>query len=145
MSKPFVCSTCRLQLRAGEQVARYAGRASARRQISYTPGSRDEQQQSTRYSDPHRNSLPPHASSVAHAESRISRIAGEQQMQSSMSTQASQLFAAWVSPNQQYVAGTPDLNRVGAGLDGALSGSPASAKAPAVNDERKVLTIVKTS
>ncbi|TLY47236.1 MAG: hypothetical protein E6K54_06325 [Gammaproteobacteria bacterium] len=56
----------------------------------------------------------------------------QQQMQSSMSTQASQLFAAWVSPNQQYVAGTPNLNRVGAGLDGALSGSPASAKAPAV-------------
>lgn len=56
----------------------------------------------------------------------------QQQMQSSMSTQASQLFAAWTSPNQQYVAGTPDLNRVGAGLDGVLSGSPAGAKAPAV-------------
>ncbi len=56
----------------------------------------------------------------------------QQQMQSSMSTQASQLFAAWTSPNQQYVAGTPDLNRLGAGLDGALSGSPAGAKAPAV-------------
>jgi type IV secretory pathway VirB10-like protein/rRNA processing protein Gar1 len=56
----------------------------------------------------------------------------QQQMQSSMSTQANQLFAAWISPNQQYVAGTPDLNRLGAGLGGALSGSPASAKAPAV-------------
>lgn len=57
----------------------------------------------------------------------------QQQMESSMNTQASQLFAAWVSPNQQYVAGTPDLNRLGAGLDGALSGSsPAGAKAPAV-------------
>lgn len=56
----------------------------------------------------------------------------QQQMQSSMSTQASQLFAAWVSPNQQYVAGTPDLNRLGAGLGGAWSGSPAGAKAPAV-------------
>lgn len=56
----------------------------------------------------------------------------QQQMQSSMSTQASQLFAAWVSPNQQYVAGTPDLNRLGAGLGGALSGSSAGAKAPAV-------------
>ena len=56
----------------------------------------------------------------------------QQQMTSSMSTQAGQLFAAWVSPNQQYVVGTPDLNRVGAGLDGALSGSPAGAKAPVV-------------
>lgn len=56
----------------------------------------------------------------------------QQQMQSSMSTQASQLFAAWVSPNQQYVAGTPELNRVGAGLDGAMSGSLAGAKAPPV-------------
>lgn len=56
----------------------------------------------------------------------------QQQMQSSMSTQASQLFAAWVSPNQQYVAGTPDLNRLGSGLGGALPGSPAGAKTPAV-------------
>jgi len=56
----------------------------------------------------------------------------QQQMQSSMSTQASQLFAAWVSPNQQYVAGTPDLNRLGAGLGGALPGSPVGAKAPVV-------------
>ncbi len=59
----------------------------------------------------------------------------QQQMESSMSTQATQLFAAWVSPNQQYVAGTPDFNRVGAGLDGALSGGggfPAGVKAPAV-------------
>lgn len=56
----------------------------------------------------------------------------QQQMQSSMGTQASQLFAAWTSPNQQYVVGTPDLNRVGAGLDGVLSGSPAGARAPAV-------------
>lgn len=56
----------------------------------------------------------------------------QQQMQGSMSTQASQLFAAWTSPNQQYVAGTPDLNRLGVGLGGALSASPAGAKAPAV-------------
>ncbi|WP_342146702.1 TrbI/VirB10 family protein [Rickettsiella endosymbiont of Aleochara curtula] len=56
----------------------------------------------------------------------------QQQMQGSMSTQASQLFAAWTSPNQQYVAGTPDLNRLGAGLGGALTGSPAGARAPAV-------------
>ncbi len=56
----------------------------------------------------------------------------QQQMEGSMSTQATQLFAAWVSPNQQYVVGTPDFNRVGAGLDGALSGSPAGVKAPAV-------------
>jgi intracellular multiplication protein IcmE len=56
----------------------------------------------------------------------------QQQMQGSMGTQASQLFAAWTSPNQQYVAGTPDLNRLGAGLGGALSGSPAGARAPAV-------------
>ena len=57
----------------------------------------------------------------------------QQQMESSMNTQATQLFAAWVSPNQQYVAGTPDFNRVGAGLDGALSGgSSAGVKAPAV-------------
>lgn len=58
----------------------------------------------------------------------------QQQMQSSMSTQASQLFAAWISPNQQYVAGTPDLNRLGTGLGGTLpSGSPAAGiRAPAV-------------
>lgn len=56
----------------------------------------------------------------------------QQQIESSMNTQATQLFAAWVSPNQQYVAGTPDFNRVGAGLDGALSGSPTGTKAPAV-------------
>jgi YD repeat-containing protein len=57
----------------------------------------------------------------------------QQQMESSMNTQASQLFAAWTSPNQQYVAGNPELNRLGAGLGGAFSGgSPADAKAPAV-------------
>ncbi|MGC1854096.1 MAG: TrbI/VirB10 family protein [Candidatus Aquirickettsiella sp.] len=57
----------------------------------------------------------------------------QQQMQSSMSTQANQLFAAWISPNQQYVAGTPDLNRLGTGLGGAPSGSPAAGiRAPAV-------------
>lgn len=56
----------------------------------------------------------------------------QQQMQGSMSTQASQLFAAWTSPNQQYVAGAPDLNRLGGGLGGALSESSANARAPAV-------------
>lgn len=69
----------------------------------------------------------------------------QQQMQSSMGTQASQLFAAWVSPNQQYVAGTPDLNRVGAGLAGALSGSPAGARAPAVKAGTIMYAVLLTS
>ncbi|MCH9754851.1 TrbI/VirB10 family protein [Rickettsiella endosymbiont of Litargus connexus] len=56
----------------------------------------------------------------------------QQQMQTSMSTQASQLFAAWTSPNQQYVAGMPELNRLGNGLASTLSGPEANAKAPAV-------------
>lgn len=35
----------------------------------------------------------------------------QQQIQSSMSTQANQLFVAWASPTQQYVAGAPSANR----------------------------------
>ncbi|BBB15112.1 component of the Dot/Icm secretion system. Major component of a channel [Candidatus Rickettsiella viridis] len=35
----------------------------------------------------------------------------QQQIQSSMSTQANQLFVAWGSPTQQYVAGTPSADR----------------------------------
>ncbi|MEN9450211.1 MAG: component of the Dot/Icm secretion system [Pseudomonadota bacterium] len=69
----------------------------------------------------------------------------QQQMQSSMGTQASQLFAAWVSPNQQYVAGNPELNRVGAGLGGALSGSPAGARAPAVKAGTIMYAVLLTS
>ena len=69
----------------------------------------------------------------------------QQQMESSMSTQASQLFAAWTSPNQQYVAGNPELNRLGAGLGGALSGSPASAKAPAVKAGTIMYAVLLTS
>ena len=55
----------------------------------------------------------------------------QQQMQSSMSTQASQLFAAWVSPTQQYVAGVPSLSGgvVGGGASGG--GSSLAATAPA--------------
>jgi intracellular multiplication protein IcmE len=45
----------------------------------------------------------------------------EQQMQSSMGTQASQLFAAWVSPNQQYVVGNPDRNTQSVLGGGAVS------------------------
>lgn len=70
----------------------------------------------------------------------------QQQMESSMSTQATQLFAAWVSPNQQYVAGTHEFNRFGAGLDGALpSGTPAGVKAPAVKAGTIMQAVLLTS
>ena len=55
----------------------------------------------------------------------------QQQMQTSMGTQAGQLFAAWASPNQQYVAGNPVVdNRLAnnlllPGTAKAIGGQPA--------------------
>lgn len=61
----------------------------------------------------------------------------QQQIQSSMSTQAGQLFAAWAPPSQQYVAGTPSTDKFG-GMGGegtmlsaglANTGAPPAVKA----------------
>lgn len=55
----------------------------------------------------------------------------QEQMQTAMSTQASQLFTAWASPNQQYVTGIPELNRPENVFSTALT-AKGNAKAPAV-------------
>lgn len=68
----------------------------------------------------------------------------QQQMQTSMSTQASQLFTAWTSPNQQYVAGTHDLNRLGPYLSAGLSASSAT-HAPAVKAGTILYAVLLTS
>jgi YD repeat-containing protein len=58
----------------------------------------------------------------------------QQQIQSSMSTQAAQLFVAWTSPAQQYVAGIPTLSGqiVGGGVAGSASSMASSGAPPAV-------------
>lgn len=69
----------------------------------------------------------------------------EQQMQTSMSTQASQLFTAWASPNQQYVTGTHDLNRLGGqDFDRGLSTS-STTQAPAVKAGTIMYAVLLTS
>lgn len=55
----------------------------------------------------------------------------QEQMQTAMSTQASQLFTAWASPNQQYVTGIPELNPPENAFSTALI-AKGNAKAPAV-------------
>ncbi|MFZ0219932.1 MAG: 5-fold beta-flower protein [Candidatus Aquirickettsiella sp.] len=71
----------------------------------------------------------------------------QQQMQSSMSTQATQLFTAWTSPNQQYVAGVPQLNRLEPGLTSALVGGGlvANTAAPAVKAGTIMHAVLLTS
>lgn len=68
----------------------------------------------------------------------------QQQMQTSMSTQASQLFTAWTSPNQQYVVGTHDLNHeLGGGSHESLVSS--TIHAPAVKAGTIMYAILLTS
>lgn len=69
----------------------------------------------------------------------------QQQMQTSMSTQASQLFTAWASPSQQYVVGTHDLNHdLGGGLHGGVSIS-STMHAPIVKAGTIMYAILLTS
>ncbi len=56
----------------------------------------------------------------------------QEQMQSSMATQAAQLFVAWASPTQQYVAGVPSLSGQTAGAGGATSFGNLTTAPPAV-------------
>jgi len=69
----------------------------------------------------------------------------QQQMQASMSTQANQLFAAWVSPNQQYVVGIPYVNRAVSDLGGGGLGIPSTKGAPAVKAGTIMYAVLLTS
>lgn len=64
----------------------------------------------------------------------------QQQMQTSMATQANQLFVAWTSPTQQYVAGMPE--ELGSGGRTTIGGSISSGSLTAVPPAVKAGTVM---
>lgn len=68
----------------------------------------------------------------------------QQQMQASMSTQAGQLFAAWTSPSQQYVAGNPNVDKLGV-LSGTMISSGSVNGAPVVKAGTIMYAVLLTS
>lgn len=69
----------------------------------------------------------------------------QQQIQASMSTQANQLFAAWVSPNQQYVVGIPSINRAASDLGGGGLSIASTKGTPAVKAGTIMYAVLLTS
>ncbi|OIZ99541.1 hypothetical protein BEV13_05605 [Rickettsiella grylli] len=68
----------------------------------------------------------------------------QEQMQTAMSTQASQLFTAWASPNQRYVTGIPDVDRIKDGLNTPLA-EKGDTKPPAVKAGTILYAILLTA